>query len=145
MNLKKFDENLNGLMIVNNLNPTSLAKCLGVSVSTVCRYLQGNREPSFKNLVGLANLFNCSVDYLLGFNEYGCNQEFLPCPKFSVRLQELVNSKNLSGAAFCREAKIPEGNYFDWKNDKRLPEPDGLIALAKYFDCTVDCVLGREK
>lgn len=43
-----------------------LAAKLGVSQSTVGGWESGTREPSFKTLMGIADLFGVSVDYLLG-------------------------------------------------------------------------------
>ena len=42
-----------------------LADFLGVSRETVARYEAGTVEPRTKAIVEMANLFNCSTDYLL--------------------------------------------------------------------------------
>ena len=44
---------------------TQLSQKLGISLSTYSTYLKGGSIPSDK-LVQMADLFNCTVDYLLG-------------------------------------------------------------------------------
>ena len=46
------------------LTKTQLSQELGISLSTYSAYLKGGSIPSDK-LVQMADLFNCSVDYLL--------------------------------------------------------------------------------
>ena len=43
-----------------------LAEKLGVSQQTVSKYEKGTREPDNATLVKLSEIFNCSIDYLLG-------------------------------------------------------------------------------
>jgi len=46
-----------------------LALKLGVSYSTVAAFEQCVRDPSVETLIKLANMFECSIDYLVG-NDY---------------------------------------------------------------------------
>ena len=43
-----------------------MAEKLGISQPSYIRYENGSAEPSLENLVKLADLFDVSVDYLLG-------------------------------------------------------------------------------
>jgi len=43
-----------------------LAEKLGVSQQTISKYEKGLREPDNATLVKLSEIFNCSIDYLLG-------------------------------------------------------------------------------
>ena len=49
------------------LTQANLAKKLKISPSTIGMYEQGRREPDSEMLVKIAELFNVSVDYLIGF------------------------------------------------------------------------------
>ncbi len=42
------------------------AEAIGVSYSIISNYEKNERTPSLKKLMALANLYHCSVDYLLG-------------------------------------------------------------------------------
>ncbi|MCD8040787.1 MAG: helix-turn-helix domain-containing protein [Clostridia bacterium] len=46
-----------------------MAAMLGVSQPSYIRYENGTSEPSQENLVKIANIFDVSVDYLLGRKE----------------------------------------------------------------------------
>lgn len=45
------------------------AKAIGVSYSIISNYEKNERTPSVENLMALANLYHCSVDYLLGIEK----------------------------------------------------------------------------
>lgn len=44
------------------------ANAIGVSPSIISNYESSERTPSVENLMALAGLYRCSVDYLLGIN-----------------------------------------------------------------------------
>ena len=50
----------------SNLSRNDLAKKIGVSYSAIAMYEQGNREPSNEILLKMCEIFNCSMDYLMG-------------------------------------------------------------------------------
>lgn len=49
-----------------NLNQEELAKKLNISPSTIGMYETNRRQPNYEILENLSNIFNCSIDYLLG-------------------------------------------------------------------------------
>ena len=54
------------------LTQRALAERIGVKNYTVANWEQNRTEPSVKDLIDLANFFECSVDYLLGReNDFG--------------------------------------------------------------------------
>lgn len=58
-------ENLTALRKEKNLSQDDLAKVFDVSQNTVSRWENGEREPDNKTLIGLAEYFGVSIDYLL--------------------------------------------------------------------------------
>ena len=44
----------------------ALANAINVSKVAICSYEKGNRIPSLKNLIDLADYFEVTTDYLLG-------------------------------------------------------------------------------
>ena len=46
-----------------------LADKVGVSESTITAWENEKRDPNLSYLVGLAKMFGCSVDYLLGLSD----------------------------------------------------------------------------
>ena len=61
-----FKERLKELRIEKNLPQDKLAKLVGMSKMTISHWESGYCEPSIAQLVMLSNLFEVSVDYLVG-------------------------------------------------------------------------------
>jgi len=68
--MKIFQERLLEQRKLNHLTQTDIAKYLKISQPSYIRYENGKAEPSYENLVKLADLFDVSVDYLLGRTKY---------------------------------------------------------------------------
>lgn len=64
---------------------SDVAKKLGISRQAYSNYELGNREPDYKNLVSLSDLFSVSIDYLLGKDEPPQLEES-PAQKFVAAL-----------------------------------------------------------
>lgn len=52
-----------------HISSRQLANSIGMTESTVSRYLSGNRSPKIEELVKIAEALECSTDYLLGLKE----------------------------------------------------------------------------
>lgn len=65
----EFNTNLKRLRIAKNLYQKDIAKKLNISTDTYGAWERGNNEPSIDIIKKLANLFNVSIDYLLGNEE----------------------------------------------------------------------------
>lgn len=144
INLSKFAENLKWLMDEKQIKPTELANELDFAPSSVYKYLQGIREPSTGTLIKLCDFFCCSADFLIGITEYSFQNGFKPCPPFPEQLKTLVESKSESYYEFAKNANIPEGCLFAWKNARRMPDINGLLKICRYLKSSLDFVLGRE-
>ena len=51
----------------------TVSKRLGISPSVISGYETGERTPSVEILLSLSYLYGCSVDYLLGKQQYNLN------------------------------------------------------------------------
>ena len=60
-----FTERLSALQAAKCLKK-DLCAALNISIMTYYRYERGEREPSLSTLVALADLFDVSLDYLVG-------------------------------------------------------------------------------
>ena len=66
----KFSERICELRLENNLTRAQLALKLNVSIRLISYWENGQRECDFDMLIKISNLFNVSIDYLLGKNDY---------------------------------------------------------------------------
>lgn len=67
--MKVFQENLIELRKRNNLTQKAVATELGITQPSYIRYENGTAEPTQQTLVKIADLFDVSVDFLLGREE----------------------------------------------------------------------------
>ena len=61
-----FSERLKGLRISRHLTQKAVYTAVNMSPLGYQRYEYGEREPSFKYLIALADFFDVSLDYLVG-------------------------------------------------------------------------------
>ena len=64
--MKIFQDKLVEQRKLNKLTQRQVADFLGIAQPSYIRYENGSSEPSLENLVKLSELFDVSVDYLLG-------------------------------------------------------------------------------
>ena len=63
---------------------------------------------------------------------------------FADRLRELVQNSGKSQNEICKDLGIYKQKLSRWKTGNTEPNLDDLIMLAKYFDVSVDYLLGLE-
>ena len=68
--MKIFQTRLTEQRKLNHMTQRQVAEHLGISQPSYIRYENGSAEPSLDALAKLADLFDVSVDYLLGRKEY---------------------------------------------------------------------------
>ena len=65
----KLSERLYSLRKERKLTQDSVAKELGISMKSYCRYEKNEREPTASLLVEMALLYHVSLDYLVGLKD----------------------------------------------------------------------------
>lgn len=63
---------------------------------------------------------------------------------FAERLKELRTEKGLSIQGLSKEIKIGVASICRWENCQADVKGSQLIVLAKYFDVTIDYLMGLE-
>lgn len=63
----KFGDKLRTLIEEKNITQKELATKLNIAPSTVSSYVQNTREPDFETLKVLADFFQVTTDYFLGY------------------------------------------------------------------------------
>ena len=142
--LSNFGETLSELIFEHNLTPEEFSKTVNIDLSVIYRYQRKSCLPSLNNAVAIADYFQCSIDFLFGLSTNNIKTVSKREVNFSKRFQEMLASKNLTRYAFCKKNNFAEQSVDDWYHGKRLPNIQNVILIAKYFDCTIDFLLGRE-
>ena len=89
----------------------------------------------------MAKFFNCSLNYLFGLSDIKENTN-KNSNEFFVSFDKLIKENKLKIATTLREMQMGEYNYYRWKRGQ-VPKTINLIAIAKYFDVSVDYLVGR--
>jgi len=64
--------------------------------------------------------------------------------KFIERLNILVKEKGINATMLARELGIGTSSYDNWRRFNSIPQGKTLIALADYFDVSIDYLVGRK-
>lgn len=67
--LTNFKERFTERFSESSLSPTEFAARIGITPTSVYRYLEGKHIPPFAEFVKMADAFQCSGDYLLGLTD----------------------------------------------------------------------------
>lgn len=62
---------------------------------------------------------------------------------FSDRLKNLRIKKNLSMRRVALDLNMAYTTYVSYEKNEREPNSEALIAIADYFDCSIDFLIGR--
>ncbi len=141
--MSNLSENLKDLMEEVEIKAPALARLTGIDASTILTLLRGDGLPYVDTLVTLADYFKCSTDYLLGLTDRLTEENFKQRPPFAEQLTFLLNHFKVTKYRLEKQTGFSEKTVNRWHNGKTQPTVDSLIRLAKYFDCSVDFVLGR--
>lgn len=77
INFAQFGERLRELRKASGINASAAAKHLGVSAAHYSKLETGETLPSVEFLVRISELYNVSLDYLLGISNRRYNEAFL--------------------------------------------------------------------
>lgn len=137
-----FLETLDEYLILNDLNVTGFARRANLFPQTVSSWRKGNSYPALASLIKIADLFNCSLDYLLG---RAADEAYFPSlekPTFFKRLNALISKSGFTCYQISKMCKLNNGNFSSWK-EKTVPKPETLVKLADFFNVSLDYLIGR--
>ena len=141
--MEKFGDVLSDLMAENQIDSNILANKIGVTASTVNTWKNNVHGIQLSNLVKLCELFNVSLDYLVGITDNNIKPSKIELHNFGNQIRTFMKSKNVSTYRLRKETQFTSRNFSDW--DKGAdPKLSTLIDLANYFNCTLDELVGFE-
>ena len=139
--MNDFQERLQELLQENCLNRLQFSKILGVSSTTINGYFNNNYYPQIEIAIKISDYFSCALDYLFGLsNEYSNSNK--NSDKFFVNFEKLLKNNDLPISTAMRNLHMGEYNYYRWKAGQ-IPKTSNLIEIAKYFDVSIDFLVGR--
>jgi len=140
--MSDFREKISELIEYSGKPLSELARISGIAQSKLSNWTRYDVIPETKSLIQIVKYFNCSLDFLIGISEIA-EAKFNNNPvSFSGRLQALIKEKNKTPYRICKELHLNTGMMSGWVNQGKLPDYENLIALAYYFNCSADYLLG---
>ena len=140
--MNKFSIRLKELM--NETNPNFLAEKLGLKdENRIYAWLAGDYIPKIDTIVKLANLFECSIDYILGRTD--SDEKVVNDNKiiFHERLEQIMKQKKLIKQDFRKNNILSSGLAFSIFNLKNIPYTENIIKIADYLGVSIDYLIGR--
>ena len=124
-----------------NLTQDELANLMGISCLTLSLYESEKREPNIEILHKFSTFFNVSIDYILG-NEI--SEDIINnsnTVKLGNKIATLRKQKGLHQKDFASILNVSSSTIGMWETDKRQPNLDMIVKIAKYFNVTADFLL----
>ncbi|MBQ8685831.1 MAG: helix-turn-helix transcriptional regulator, partial [Clostridia bacterium] len=126
-------------------NQTSLAEATGIEHTNISDFLADIHMPSYDNFVRLLYAFRCSADYLLGETEIHTEEPLHEALPFHERLRFILKSHGISQEKLKRDLPVSSSVVYKWLKGISRPSMERLIALARYFGCSIDYLIGRTR
>lgn len=132
-------------------NQPELARILNVTKQTISNWEKGVRIPDAHTLLRLSDLFNCSVDYLLGktdnkhnfiidrnYNTQNMKIE-LDSKKITLRRKQLGLTQKELGS----KVNLTEFNISKYERGATKPDIETLFKLAEALNCSIYYLLRK--
>lgn len=121
------------------MNQDLLSKKLNVSRSTVAMWEAGRNQPDNDTLVKLAELLDCSVDYLLGIDRDSVELS----ERFRDRLANIISVRNRSYEDVAEFLDVEPEDIGRMIAGDLDPSYEQFKALARYLNVTEECLEGK--
>lgn len=140
-----FRERFSEKFYESDLPVEEFARQIGLTPTSVYRYLEGRHAPALAEIVKIADCFRCSADYLFGLADEYAEIDSARRRPFREQIYFLIGYFKKSEYAIHKETKISRSLIHSWKTGVTEPSAANLIKLAGFFKCSLDFVIGREK
>lgn len=135
------------------LTQKQLGEIVGLSMQAINDIEKGRRETTFTKAILLARYFDTTVDYLIGETDNLERPPELPALEYpsghedlfnlSMRLKQLRISGKLTYQAVGKATQLGTLRYKNIEFGETSPTLEMLLALADYFDVSLDYLVGR--
>ena len=126
----------------NDYNQTDIAELLGCNQSSYSDYETGRSDIPTQRLIKLCEFYNVSADYILGLTDKPGRKKCNEVVPINVRLKELRKAHKLTQAQLGENLNFSQRICSDYEAGTYDISTETLIALAKFYRVSTDCVLG---
>ena len=135
---------LKDLIDENNLTINNFANELNMKNSSIVYgWLKGYYMPKLDKLNEIANLFNCSIDYLLGRTDDFETVKPQNIKPLYENLTKILKEKQITRYKLKKDKVISNGLDYSIFNCKYTPNVETILKLADYLGVSIDYLVGR--
>lgn len=138
----QFQKRINELVDEVDVRKVDLAKAGNFDYRSLSNALVYGIIPTTSTLVKMADYFKVSLDYLLGRidkNDFNGLSE----ATFHKRFEDLCNEKGVTHYKISQDCYFDKSNISRWLSRGYLPSLEILDMITKYFNVSIDYILGR--
>ncbi len=127
------------------LTQVELGKVLNVHRKTISNWENSIDPISLEKLVMFCNLYNYSLDYVVGLERKNTNTNskkiILNKNEIGLRLKELRKSLKLSQLEFANKCGIAQKTYSNYETGLTLVTVTNLYAICKTYNISMDYLI----
>ena len=138
-----FKKRLNEIIADSDCSIYEFAKNAEVSKGVITRAAIYGIIPSVRPFIKIADAAAVSLEFLLGISDERNFTFSLQKATFHTRLKDLCLEKQVKFSKIGKHMPFSTNLFYDWQREKTLPSLEYLIAIANYFEVSVDYLLGR--
>ena len=138
----EFQKRINELVEDADIKKADLAKEGKFDYRSLSNALVYEIIPTTPTLVKMADYFHVSVNFLLGRTD---KNDYIESSKatFQERFENLCREKGVTHYKVSRDCFFDKSNISRWLSKGYLPNLEILDMIAKYFNVSIDYILGR--
>ena len=143
-----FENNLKICREDLNMTQKELGNILNVHRKTITNWENSIDPISLEKLVIFCNLYNYSLDYVLGLsrrNTRYSNIITLNKEKIGLRLKKLRKNLNLSQLEFANKCGLAQRTYSNYETGFNLITTTNLYIICKTYNISMDYILRKSK
>ena len=137
-----FQKRINELADETDLKKVDLAKVGNFDYRSLSNALVYGIVPTTTTLIKMADYFKVSMDYLLGRTE---KNDYIESSNetFQMRFENLCKEKGVTHYKVSQDCFFDKSNISRWITKGYLPTLEILDMITKYFNVSIDYILGR--
>lgn len=128
-----------------DIKQIEMAEKLDIKRNLYCMYEKEYQTIPIKYLIQIADIFNVSIDFLFGFNDYKhySDKQIIDNRKAGLRLQEFRKHQKLSQEKLANILNTSRSIISDFEKGKRLISTAYLYDICGKYNISADYLLGR--
>lgn len=142
----QFDKKLKDLRQYYDYSQYKVAELMGISRNTYKGYEEARDIVPTIRLNDLANIFNCSIDYILDLTsekEYSCSSETINFDLCKKRLKEFRKENKLTQNKLSQILNISQSTVAYFEKGRNLIATPFLYDICKKYGISADYLLGK--